>query len=63
MQAIHFPRVVRSLALALVVLAACGVAGQAGAAAESKASAEDEYYKILSFTPPDDVVLECAGSR
>jgi glucose/arabinose dehydrogenase len=31
------------------------------APAQSKASAEDEYYKILSFTPPDDVVLEPGG--
>ena len=50
----------RVWALILAALAICGVARQA-AAAESKSAAEDEYYKILSFTPPDDVVLECGG--
>jgi len=50
----------RVLALILAALAACGVARQTDAA-ESKSAAEDEYYKILSFTPPDDVVLECGG--
>src|SRR5690349_20963497 len=51
---------VRVLTFVLMAVATCGVARQA-AAAESKSSAEDEYYKILSFTPPDDVVLECGG--
>src|SRR5688500_6425736 len=49
----------RVVALVVGLLAACSVA--APAAAQSKAASEDEYYRILSFNPPEDIVLECGG--
>src|SRR5437867_11093023 len=44
-----------------VVALVCAVALSIPAFGQSKSSAEDEYYKIVSFNPPEDVVLECGG--